>query len=60
MADRNPGGGTAPLYLEDPRVGPRFLSGTHRIDQERIRAFAVQSGRVGPRSAPHQKHGESR
>jgi acyl dehydratase len=42
MANRNPGGGTAPLYLEDLRVGQRFVSGTHRIDAEQIRAFAGQ------------------
>ena len=42
MANRNPGGGTAPLYLEDLQVGQRFVSGTHRIDEEQIRAFAEQ------------------
>src|SRR5215510_14959437 len=42
MANRNPGGGTAPLYLEDLRVGQRFVSGTHRIDEGQIRAFAKQ------------------
>ena len=42
MADRNPGGGTAPCYLDDLRVGQRFVSGTHRIDEGQIRAFAAQ------------------
>ena len=42
MANRNPGGGTGPLFLEDLRVGQRFVSGTHRIDAEQIRAFAEQ------------------
>ena len=42
MANRNPGGGTAPLSLEDLRVGQRFVSGTHRIDEGQIRAFAGQ------------------
>src|SRR5262245_17674177 len=42
MANLNPGSGTAPLYLEDLRVGQRFVSGTHRIDEEQIRAFAEQ------------------
>ena len=42
MANRNPDSGTAPLYLEDLRVGQRFASGTHRIDEEQIRAFAEQ------------------
>ena len=42
MANRNPGGGSAPHYLEDLRVGQRFVSGTHRIDAEQIRAFAEQ------------------
>jgi acyl dehydratase len=30
------------LYLDDLRVGQRFLSGTHRIDEEQIKAFARQ------------------
>ena len=42
MTDRNPGGGTAPLYLDDLRVGQRFVSGTYRLDEEQIRAFAAQ------------------
>src|SRR5215467_15933496 len=42
MADRNPGGGTVSLYLEDLRVGQRFVSGTHRIDEGQIQAFAEQ------------------
>ena len=42
MANLNPGGGTAPLYLEDLQVGQRFVSGTHRIDEEQVRAFAGQ------------------
>jgi acyl dehydratase len=42
MANLNPGGEKAALYLEDLRVGQRFLSGTHRIDEEQIRAFAEQ------------------
>src|SRR5262249_55485545 len=42
MADLNPGDEQAGLYLEDLRVGQRFVSGTHRIDEEQIRAFAEQ------------------
>jgi acyl dehydratase len=42
MADLNPGGDKAVLYLEDLRVGQRFVSGTHRVDEEQIRAFAEQ------------------
>src|SRR5262245_35570849 len=42
MADLSPGSVTAPLSLEDLRVGQRFVSGTHRIDEEQIRAFAAQ------------------
>ena len=42
MANRNPGGGIAPLYLEDLQVGQRFVSGTHRIDEAQVRAFAGQ------------------
>ena len=51
MANLNPGSGTAPLYLEDLRVGQRFVSGTHRIDEEQIRAFAgaVRPPAVSPR-----------
>jgi acyl dehydratase len=42
MANLNPGSGAAPLYLDELRVGQRFVSGTHRIDEEQIRAFAEQ------------------
>ena len=42
MANLSPGGEHAALYLEELRVGRRFLSGTHRIDEEQIRAFAQQ------------------
>jgi acyl dehydratase len=42
MANLNPGGEKAALYLEDLRVGQRFVSGTHRVDEEQIRAFAGQ------------------
>jgi acyl dehydratase len=42
MANLNPGGEKAALYLEDLRVGQRFRSGTHRMDEEQIRAFAEQ------------------
>jgi acyl dehydratase len=30
------------LYLEDMRVGQRFTSGTHRVDEAQIKAFARQ------------------
>jgi len=42
MSNLNPGEEKATLYLEDLRVGQRFVSGTHRIDEEQIRAFAGQ------------------
>ena len=42
MANLNPEGEKAALFLEDLRVGQRFVSGTHRIDEEQIRAFAEQ------------------
>src|ERR1700740_2632546 len=42
MSNPNPGGGTGSLFLEDLRVGQRFVSGTHRIDEGQIRAFAAQ------------------
>lgn len=31
-----------PLYLEDLRVGRRFVTGTHLIDEEQIKAFAQE------------------
>jgi acyl dehydratase len=42
MADPNQPGEREALYLEDLRVGQRFLSGTHRIDEGQIKAFAGQ------------------
>ena len=30
------------LYLDDLRVGQRFVIGTHVVDEEQIRAFAAQ------------------
>jgi acyl dehydratase len=30
------------LFLDDLRVGQRFVSGAHRIDEESIRAFAAE------------------
>jgi acyl dehydratase len=42
MANPNPGGDKLRLYLEDLRVGQRFVSGTHLIDEEQIRMFAKQ------------------
>ena len=30
------------LYLDDLHVGQRFISGTHLIDEEQIKAFAKQ------------------
>ena len=32
----------APLYLDDLKVGQRFTSGTHLIDEAQIKAFAGQ------------------
>jgi acyl dehydratase len=32
----------ADLYLEDLSVGQRFTSGTYRMDEERIKAFATE------------------
>ena len=42
MANLNPGSGAAPLYLDELRVGQRFVSGTYRLDEGQIRAFAGQ------------------
>jgi acyl dehydratase len=35
-------GGDGRLYLEDLRVGQRFVSRSHTIDKEQIKAFATQ------------------
>ena len=42
MANLEPGGEKSAFFLEDLRVGQRFLSGTHWIDEEQIRGFAEQ------------------
>jgi acyl dehydratase len=42
MADPNPDGREEFLHLEDLHVGQRFVSGTHRIDEGQIKAFAKQ------------------
>jgi acyl dehydratase len=42
MANANELDGNEPLYLDDLHVGQRFMSGTHRIDEEQIKAFANQ------------------
>ncbi|MEX2121356.1 MAG: MaoC family dehydratase [Pirellulales bacterium] len=42
MADPNQLRGKGILYLDDLRVGQRFTSGTHRIGEDEIKAFAKQ------------------
>jgi acyl dehydratase len=42
MANLDPGGDQAAVFLEDLQVGQRFGSGSHRIDEDQIRAFAQQ------------------
>ena len=42
MANLEPDGEKSAFFLDDLRVGQRFLSGTHRIDEEQIRGFAEQ------------------
>jgi acyl dehydratase len=42
MADPNAGGDDSARNFEDLRVGQRFQSGTLRVDEEQIRAFAAQ------------------
>jgi acyl dehydratase len=42
MTTENPIGKKEVLYLDDLRVGQRFTSGTHRIDEEQIKVFARQ------------------
>jgi len=42
MTNTNPVGDKLCLYLDDLRVGQRFVSDTHRIDEAQIRAFAKE------------------
>jgi acyl dehydratase len=42
MANLEPVGEKQALCLEELQVGQRFVSGTHRIDEGQIRAFAEQ------------------
>ncbi|MBV8558935.1 MAG: hypothetical protein JO116_25630, partial [Planctomycetaceae bacterium] len=42
MVDPNRDGSEELLHLEDLHVGQRFGSGTHRIDEGQIKAFAKQ------------------
>jgi acyl dehydratase len=42
MTKQSQPGGKAPLFLDDLRVGQRFTSGTHLIDEGQIKAFAQQ------------------
>jgi acyl dehydratase len=37
-----PGGEKSAFFLEDLRVGERFVTGTHRVEEEQVRAFAEQ------------------
>jgi acyl dehydratase len=42
MADPTGPGEKPSLYLDDLQVGQRFVSGTHRLDEVQIKAFAKQ------------------
>src|ERR1700746_2603191 len=42
MANLNPDHEKALFFLEDLQVGQRFVSGTHQIHEEQVRAFAQQ------------------
>ena len=42
MADTNGDDAERRCYLEDLRVGQRFTSGSHAVDEDQIRAFARQ------------------
>ena len=42
MENLNPAKGTESFYLDDLHVGQRFVSGTHPINEEQIKAFAKQ------------------
>lgn len=35
-------GNAQPLYFDDLRIGQRFVSGTHQLDESQIRAFAQE------------------
>jgi acyl dehydratase len=40
--DSKTNGATTALYLDDLRVGQRFASGTYRMDEDRMKAFAAE------------------
>ncbi len=40
--DRSKGGADGPLYLDDLSVGQRFVSATHELDEDEIKAFAAK------------------
>jgi acyl dehydratase len=42
MTNRDQPGRKEPLFLDDLHVGQRFTSGSHLIDAEQIKAFAMQ------------------
>jgi acyl dehydratase len=42
MPDLNPGAENEAVFLEDLQVGQRYVSDTHQIDEEQIRAFVEQ------------------
>src|SRR5262245_65083878 len=42
MTNSNQAGAATALYLDDLHVGQRFVSGTHLLDEEQVRAFARQ------------------
>ena len=42
MANSNQAGPTRALYLDDLHIGQQFISHTHLIDEEQIKAFAKQ------------------
>src|SRR5215831_8985133 len=42
MANPNADGKKATLSFDELRLGQRFVSGTHQLDEEQIRAFAGQ------------------
>ena len=42
MTEQQPSIVVAPMFFDDLRVGQRFISGTHLIDEEQIIAFAKQ------------------
>lgn len=40
--ERSEGEGSSPFYLDDLKIGQRFVSGSHTMDEAEIKAFAAK------------------